>query len=92
MMFVQHLVPGSSEHLAGSLLLKVLELPGGRDLWAGKEACSVHPSQQSQWLVLATSYTPAFEETPSVPTQPGLLSGVQFPLHNPSKPEPEPLE
>lgn len=57
LMFVRHLVPGSSEHLAGSILLTPLGLLGGRDLWAGKGACSMHPTQQHRWHVWATSHT-----------------------------------
>ena len=34
-------VPGSSEHLAASTLLRMLELLGGRGLWAAQGASSI---------------------------------------------------
>lgn len=82
LMFVRHLVPGSLEHLAGSILLTLLGLLGGRDLWAGKGACSMHPTQQHRWHVWATSHTFLFNL--------GCFWRSSFLPHNPGEPEREP--
>lgn len=82
LMFVRHLVPGSLEHLAGSILLTLLGLLGGRDLWAGKGACSMHSTQQHRWHVWATSHTFLFNL--------GCFWRSSFLPHNPGEPEREP--